>query len=71
VNELVNLVAQKVGITADQARGAVDTVLGFLKAKMPTGLAGQLDNVVGGATEEGEGIIDKIKKGVGSLVGNK
>jgi hypothetical protein len=73
VNELVNLVAQKVGISADQARTAVDTVLGFLKNKLPAPLAGQLDNVAAGGAAEGaeDGILDKIKKGVGSLVGSK
>jgi hypothetical protein len=73
VNDLVNLVAQNVGISPDQARMAVDTVLGFLKAKLPDSLAGQLDNIAAGGEAGGaeEGIIDKIKKGVGSLVGSK
>lgn len=73
MNDLVNLVAQKTGISADQARMAVDTVLGFLKSKLPEPLGGQIENLAaGGDGDAGEGgIIDRIKKGVGGLVGSK
>ena len=40
--------SRKVGISAEQAEQAVNTVLGFLKDKLPEPIAGQLDNVVGG-----------------------
>ncbi len=41
------MVSEKTGISADQAKGAVDTVLGFLKDKIP-GIGGQLDGLLSG-----------------------
>ncbi len=48
MDELVKQVTQKAGISEDQARKAVETVLGYLKGKLPGPIAGQIDNVVGG-----------------------
>lgn len=49
VDELIKMVQQRTGIDETQARGAVDTVLGFLKERLPAPIAGQLDSVVGGS----------------------
>ena len=46
MDELVKLVAQKTGISQDQARTAVTTVLNFLKEKLPAPIAAQVDGVV-------------------------
>lgn len=67
MDELVKLVSEKAGISADQARAAVETVLGFLKSKLPAPVAGQLDAVLGG----GKGNLGDIAKGVGGLFGRK
>ncbi|MEP6718183.1 MAG: hypothetical protein ABJB21_03525 [bacterium] len=48
MEELINQVASKTGISEAQARDAVTTVLGFLKDRLPEPIAGQLDNVVAG-----------------------
>ena len=48
MEELVKQVAQRTGISEDNARTAVTTVLGFLKDKLPAPIAGQIDSVVGG-----------------------
>jgi hypothetical protein len=53
MQELINQVTQRTGISEDQARQAVETVLGFLKDKLPAPIAGQLDNVVSGGSGEG------------------
>lgn len=50
MNELVNLVTQKTGIPADKAQMAVQTVMGYLKDKLPAPIAGQLDSFMGGST---------------------
>jgi hypothetical protein len=50
MEELIKQVTAKTGISQDQARSAVTTVLGFLKDKLPAPIAGQLDNVVGGGS---------------------
>jgi len=53
MEELVKQVAQRTGISEDNARTAVTTVLGFLKDKLPAPIASQIDNVVGGGGESG------------------
>lgn len=48
MDELVKLVAQKTGISEDQARTAVTTVLDFLKQRLPAPIASQVDGVLSG-----------------------
>ncbi|MDQ3197426.1 MAG: DUF2267 domain-containing protein [Pseudomonadota bacterium] len=40
MDELINMVAQRTGLAPEKARTAVDTVVGFLKDKLPAPLAG-------------------------------
>lgn len=65
MDELVQLVAERAGISEDAARTAVVTVLGFLKERLPAPIAGQLDNAL-----EGGGLADAAK-GLGGLLGKK
>lgn len=60
MEELIKQVTSKTGISEDQARTAVTTVLGFLKDKLPAPIAGQLDNVVGGGASTVEDIASKV-----------
>jgi nucleoid DNA-binding protein len=39
MEELYNLVVQKTGLPKEQAKMAVDTVIGFLKTKLPAPIA--------------------------------
>ncbi len=48
MNELINLVSQKTGLPPDKAKVAVDTVLNYLKSKLPPNVAGLLDKVAAG-----------------------
>ena len=48
MDQIVKLVQEKAGISEDQARTAVSTVVGFLKDKLPAPIAGQIDGVLGG-----------------------
>lgn len=65
MDELVKMVADKVGISEAQAKQAVDMVLGFLKDKLPEPIAGQLDAVVDGDVS---GLGD-LAGGLGKLFG--
>ena len=65
MDELVKLVANKVGISETQAKQAVETVLGFLKDKLPEPIAGQLDAVLDGDVS---GLGD-LAGGLGKLFG--
>ena len=44
MKELINIIVQKTGISEENAQQAVQVTLGFLKAKLPTPLAAQLDS---------------------------
>jgi hypothetical protein len=64
MDELVNLVVQKTGISESQARTAAETVIGYLKDQLPEPLAGQIDGFLEG---DGPVDIDDIAKGLGGL----
>jgi hypothetical protein len=68
MDELVKLVASKAGIPEKKAEQAVETVLGFLKDKLPAPLAGQIDGLLAGGDLGG---LDDLTKGLGGLLGKK
>lgn len=68
MDELVKQVATKTGISEEQARSAVTTVIGFLKDRLPAPIAGQLDNVVRGGGDAAGGLGDLASK-VGGIFG--
>lgn len=69
---IVDLVVERTGISEEQARGAVDTVVGYLKQQLPAPIAGQLDNAltadVSGVSAQAEQL---IRGSLGGLFGNK
>jgi hypothetical protein len=68
MEELVKLVSSKTGISEDMARTAVDTVVGFLKSKLPAPLASQVDSVLSGGGIAGAlGGAGDLAKGLGGL----
>ena len=66
MDELVKLVAQKAGISQEQAKTAVEFVIGFLKQKFPAPLAGQIDAILSGG-----GLSQDALKGLGGLFDKK
>ncbi|MBL8007273.1 MAG: hypothetical protein JNJ56_07050 [Ignavibacteria bacterium] len=48
MEDVIKLVADKTGISPEQAKSAVETVVGFLKEKLPAGLGEQLEGVMSG-----------------------
>lgn len=71
-NELIDRVTAKTGLSAVQAKGAIDSVIGFLKEKLPAPIGSQLDSIVsgaGGSTAGGDGLMDKAKGAIGNLMG--
>jgi hypothetical protein len=68
MDELINKVAAKTGISPEQAKTAVTTVLGFLKDKLPAPIAGQIDNVMGGGESAGAGGVGDIAAKVGGFL---
>ena len=73
MNELINLVTQKAGIPADKAQAAVDTVVGYLKGRLPAPMASQLDNLLAGSGSAGgmaSGLGERVKD-IGGMFGTK
>nr|AYA93355.1 hypothetical protein [uncultured bacterium pG7] len=68
MDELIKLVAQKTGLSPDMAETAVDTVVGFLKAKLPGPVAAQIDGVLSGVSVKG---VEDLAKGLGGILGKK
>jgi hypothetical protein len=72
MNELIAQLTQRVGLSPEQARLAADTVLGFVKSRLPAPLASQLDQIIGsgatGATGSAEGL-GGIAKEIGGMFG--
>ena len=44
MKELINIIVQKTGISQENAQKSVQVTLGFLKTKLPTPIASQLDS---------------------------
>ncbi len=65
MEELIKMVVKKVGISEAQAKQAVETVLGFLKDKLPEPIAGQLDAALEGDMSG----LDDLAGGVMKLFG--
>jgi len=65
MDELVKLVSEKTGIAEEQARQAVEIVIGYLKDNLPKPIAGQVDKVLsGGGVDVGD-----LKEGLGGMLG--
>jgi len=78
MQELINQVAQRTGLSPDKAKIAVETVLNFAKTKLPAPIAAQLESALtgGGAGDlagAAKGMAGSFgtKEGVGNKFGNK
>ena len=49
MDELIKLVSEKANISADQAKQAVESVVGFIKDKLPGPIGDQVTNLLSGA----------------------
>ena len=86
MQELIDQLTQKAGLSADQAKKAIATVSEFVKEKFPM-MAGAVDNLLGtnsessttastaatsdGAKEEGGSFLDKISDFIPGSAGEK
>jgi len=66
MDELVKLVSEKAGISAEQAKVAIGVVADFLKKKAPAPVAAQIDGLLAGGTPD----LGSIAGGVGGLFGS-
>ena len=71
MNELITQLTQRVGLTPEQARLAAETVLGFVKTRLPEPIASQIDQLVAGGTGAGGSAagLGGIAKEIGGMFG--
>ena len=71
MDDLIKLVAEKTGISTEQATIAVETVAGFIKTKLPAGMQGTVDSMLkgGGAGDSGD-MLGGIKDKMGGMFGH-
>lgn len=67
MDELINQITSRTGISHEQAQQAVEMVMGFAKSKLPEPLASQLDGLMGGG---GSGdMLSQVQDQLGNLGG--
>ncbi len=63
------MVADKTGIPEEKARQATETVIGYLKDKLPPGVSNQLDSVAAGGSAGGR--LGNIAGALGGKLGGR
>jgi hypothetical protein len=76
MDELINLVVQRTGLSQDDARKAVEVVIDALKSKLPAPIASHLDSFVTGGLSGGGGTLaeeagELLKDKLGGMFGGK
>lgn len=73
MDELVELVMEKTGLPKDQAKQAVETVIEFLKERLPDPIAGQVDAALENEAtmDQAERLINEGAKRLGGLLNKK
>ena len=71
MDELIKLVVSKTGLSQEHAKLAVETVLSFLKTKLPAPLAGQIDGLLAGGSAGGGLDLGSIGGALGGLFDKK
>lgn len=70
MQQLIQQVADRAGISEDSATRAVETVMNFLRDKLPGPLASQVENYLGGEGEASEaGAGESMMARAGSMLG--
>jgi hypothetical protein len=72
MDDLIKMITEKTGISMDQAKGAIETVMGFIGDKLPGPIADQVKGLIGGGEggDAGGGdVMDKAKDALGGFFG--
>ena len=51
MNEIIQRLIERTGLPEDKATAAVETVIGFLKEKLPAPIASQIDSLMSGESD--------------------
>lgn len=69
MDELVQKISQKTGLSTDKAQEVVNVVVSHLREKLPAPLASALDEYLSGGSTEGGSLIDRAKAMASGLGG--
>ncbi|HEY2582396.1 MAG TPA: hypothetical protein VGI43_11350 [Mucilaginibacter sp.] len=61
MEELIQKISGKTGISLDQAKGAIETVIDHLKEKLPMGLGDKVESFIQGGSTATDGFLSGIK----------
>lgn len=70
MEELIQSISEKTGISADQAKGAIETMLAHFKDKLPFGIGDKLESYLQGGSGDSsssEGLLGDLKDKIGGL----
>lgn len=60
MEELLKLISERAGLSSDQSKSALTTILGLLKEKMPDALGGQLEGLLLGKDLDVASIVKEV-----------
>lgn len=63
VDELVDTIVQKTGLSRDKAEDAAKTTINWLKDRLPSSVAGQIDSVL--VTSKVSEVAGKVERAIG------
>ena len=63
MDELVKVISERTGLPADQARGAAETAIDFIKGRLPEAMRGYVDTALN------SGMIDDVAGQAGGMLG--
>jgi uncharacterized protein (DUF2267 family) len=69
MDEIIQQVAQRAGISEDKARMAVQAVMDQMEKRLPGPLATQIRSHLSGEGTGGSGALDGISRGLGGIFG--
>lgn len=70
MNEIIQRLMERTGLPQDKAQAAVDTVIGFLKEKLPEPLASQVDGFLDGSSGMGN-TLGSLGSNLGGMFGKR
>ncbi len=73
MDQLINQIVQRTGISPDQAREAVRVTVDFVKDRLPAPVAAQVDNTLSGQSTgqpgAGDTIAERARRALGDIGG--
>lgn len=69
MNELIQQIAQKTGLSQDKVQQVVTMVVDHVKGKLPESLSSQLDGLLAGGSAAGGDLKSTIMSGLGNMLG--